>query len=75
MTNGRRKLSRSWTPLSVLGELALRPEVSAITRHDGLRANLIHGYTRNGALAIDVTNDVLAELEESGFFLPSGYRL
>ena len=64
-----------WTPLSVLGELALRPEVSALTRHDGLRANLIHGYTRNGALAIDVTDDVLTELEESGFLLPSGYRL
>ncbi len=64
-----------WTSLSVLGELALRPEVSAITRHDGLRANLIHGYTRKGALAIDVTNEVLRELEDTGFFLPSGYRL
>ena len=64
-----------WTPLSVLGELVLRPEVSAITRHDGLRANLIYGYTQNDALAIDVTDDVLTQLEETGFFLPSGYRL
>ena len=66
---------QGWTPLSVLGELVLRPEVSAITRHDGLRANLIYGYTRNDALAIDVTDDVLTQLEETGFFLPSGYRL
>ena len=36
---------------------------------------MIHGYTRNGALAIDVTDDVFTELEESGFLLPSGYRL
>jgi multidrug efflux pump subunit AcrB len=64
-----------WTPLSVLGELELRPEVAGITRHNGLRANLIHGHTRNGALAINVTHEVLAELEREGFVLPAGYEI
>ena len=42
---------------------------------DGERTNIVKGYTRNGALPIDVTREVLAGLEAEGFVLPTGYRI
>lgn len=65
----------SWIPLNALGELKLRPEPGGITRRDGIRANTIEGFTREGALPIDVTNDVVAALDEKGFEVPPGYRM
>ena len=64
-----------WIPLTALGSLRLRPELGGLTRYNGIRCNTIQGYTRNGALPIDVTNVVLTQLEENGFRLPAGYRL
>lgn len=64
-----------WVPLAAIGEIALRPELGGITRFDGERTNIIKGYTRNGALPIDVTYAVLDGLEAEGFTLPAGYRI
>ncbi|MEM7600045.1 MAG: efflux RND transporter permease subunit [Verrucomicrobiota bacterium] len=62
-------------PLRAIGEFELRPETGTITRRDGERVNIIRGYAADGALPIDITNEVVADLEESGFTLPAGYRL
>ena len=60
---------------SALGEFVLRPELGGMTRYNAQRTNRVQAYTRNGALPIDVTNRVLENLDDSGFVLPSGYRL
>ncbi|MEM9017482.1 MAG: efflux RND transporter permease subunit, partial [Verrucomicrobiota bacterium] len=62
-------------PLRSIGEFTLKPEMGAITRRDGERTNIIRGYAADGTLPIDITNEVVADLEESGFTLPAGYRL
>jgi len=62
-------------PLRALGEFELRPETGAITRRDGERVNTVRGYAATGALPIDITNEVMGELEDAGFRLPPGYRL
>lgn len=63
-----------WIPASTLGSVELVPEAGSITRLDGVRANNVLGYIRRDALAIDVTNAVLAEAEAQGFSVPPGYR-
>ena len=68
-------VTRGWVPLSALGEFELKPEIGGITRYNGLRTNVVEGYTRNGALPIDVAHQVLAELRAEGFELPPGYRI
>jgi len=62
-------------PLRALGEFRLKPESGAITRRNGERVNHVRGWVETGALAIDITNEVLAELENEGFRLPPGYRM
>lgn len=62
-------------PASALGELELAPELGGITRFQGERTNIIKGYTRNGALPIDVTRAVLDQTDDAGFSLPAGYRI
>ncbi|MFA9477687.1 efflux RND transporter permease subunit [Phycisphaerales bacterium AB-hyl4] len=64
-----------WVPLSALGELRLRPELPTVTRYNGQRFNSVQGYTRAGALSIDVANDVRKMLDASDFTLPDGYWL
>ncbi|MEM1440713.1 MAG: efflux RND transporter permease subunit [Verrucomicrobiota bacterium] len=62
-------------PLRSLGEFKMKPETGTITRRDGERVNMIRGYAADGSLPIEITNEVIADLEVSGFTLPSGYRL
>lgn len=65
-----------FVPLRALGEIELRPETGAITRYNGERSNTVEGYVQSGALPIDVTRQVMAELEASPeFVLPAGYRI
>ena len=64
-----------WTPLSAVARLALRPEHGAITRCDTWRCNTVRAYLRPDALPLDVADDLLPDLERSGFGLPDGYRL
>ncbi len=62
-------------PLRALGGLELRPETGAITRRNSERVNNVRGYAEAGALAIEITERVLADLDASGFRLPPGYEL
>ena len=63
-----------WLPLAAIGEFKLRPELGGITRHDTERANIVKGYTRIGALPIEVTRKVLEQFQ-SVEKLPDGYRI
>ncbi|MEL7448771.1 MAG: efflux RND transporter permease subunit [Pseudomonadota bacterium] len=63
-----------WIPAESIGSLELAPEAGSITRLDGVRANNVLGYIRRDALAIDVTNAVLARAQAEGFTMPPGYR-
>ena len=62
-------------PLSAIGDLELRPELSGTTRFNGLRSNIVKGFTTIDALPINVAQRTLARLEAEGFELPRGYRL
>ncbi|MEM6916260.1 MAG: efflux RND transporter permease subunit, partial [Verrucomicrobiota bacterium] len=62
-------------PLRSLGEFKMKPETGTITRRNGERVNMIRGYAADGSLPIEITNEVVADLEASGFTLPAGYRL
>ncbi|MEM9703294.1 MAG: efflux RND transporter permease subunit, partial [Planctomycetota bacterium] len=73
--DGRGTNGPSWIPLAAIGDLTLRPETGGVTRRDGIRCNQIKGYVTGDALPIEVTRDVLADLEESGFTLPAGYTI
>ncbi len=66
---------QTWVPMTALGELELRPASGGITRRNGERVNIIRGYSRNEALPIEVTQNVMDKLEASDFSLPGGYRL
>lgn len=63
-----------WVPLSGLGEMVLKPEVSLVSRKNGARINDILAYLAPDVLAIDVTNEVLNRLAEADFHVPPGYR-
>ncbi|MEM7008652.1 MAG: efflux RND transporter permease subunit [Thermodesulfobacteriota bacterium] len=60
-------------PLNAIGKLTLKPALGGITRFDGIRMNKVEAYTKNGALPIDVTFEVLDRIESEGFTLPPGY--
>ena len=65
--------SGRFIPASSLGSMTLTPESSSISRLDGVRSNDVLGYIRRDALAIDVTNAVMARAEADGFSVPPGY--
>jgi multidrug efflux pump subunit AcrB len=65
--------SGRWVPASSLGDVELMPESGSITRLDGIRNNDVFGYISREALAIDVTNAVLALADAEGFSMPPGY--
>ncbi len=64
-----------WTPLSSVASVDLVPEQGGITRRDGQRVNKIHGFVRSGTLAVDITDEVMQLLDQSGFKVPVGYEL
>ncbi len=64
-----------WIPAEAIGEMAIRPELSSITRRNNERVNNIRGYITQGALPIEVTDAILRKLEEEGFTLAPSYRL
>ena len=67
--------SNQWVNAAALGDFELRPELGGIARYNGRRTNTVSAYTRSGSLPIDISNQVLATLEEQGFVLPAGYTL
>lgn len=67
--------SGRFIPASSIGSFSLTPEIGSITRLDGIRSNDVLGYIRRDALAIDVTGEVLAQVDADDFAMPPGYRL
>ncbi|WP_086930268.1 efflux RND transporter permease subunit [Agarilytica rhodophyticola] len=65
----------TWLPVSALGDITLKPEVTSITRRNGERVNTISAFLEPNIAPIDITNNVLNVLKESDFSLPSGYRI
>jgi len=61
-------------PLSALGNVALVPDDSPISRRNGERINEVHGYLRRGVLPEEALKMLAADLEENPIALPSGYR-
>lgn len=59
--------------LSDLGRWQLQPEPASITRYNSQRVSTVGAWLMPGALAIDVTDAVVADLE--ALDLPAGYRL
>ena len=67
--------SDGWIPANALGTARLTPELQAITRRNGERVNEISGYLRQGALPIEITNKVLADIGAGALALPASYRI
>ncbi|MEJ2693643.1 MAG: efflux RND transporter permease subunit [Candidatus Thiodiazotropha sp.] len=65
----------AWIPANALGPVRLTPELQGITRRNGERVNTINGYLRQGALPIEVSNAVLADIAAGELVLPPGYRI
>ncbi|KZX82829.1 hypothetical protein A3715_05955 [Oleiphilus sp. HI0009] len=63
-----------WVPASAFGEFNLTPDAASITRRNGERVNIIHGYLSQHVTPIDITNAVVERLESGGWVLPEGYR-
>ena len=64
-----------WVPLAALGALSVRSEMAGTTRFNGVRTNIVKGFTTIDALPITVAQRTLDTLEGEGFELPPGYRL
>lgn len=67
--------NNAWVPLAALGDVALRPAISGISRVDGERVNVIQAYLLPGAFAVDANNELWRILNSPAFELPDGYRL
>lgn len=65
--------SGRFIPAGSIGQFVLTPDAGSITRLDGVRSNDVLGYIARDALAIDVTNAILAEAGRAGFGVPPGY--
>ncbi len=62
-------------PLDAIATLTLRPTEAGISHYDGRRVNTVEAYTRDGALAIELQNQILNDIKADGFTLPPGYTM
>ena len=62
-------------PLTALSELTIKPSRGAIPHRDGMRVNVIEGYTRAGVLPSIVLDKIQANMAQANFTLPVGYRV
>jgi len=62
-------------PLSSLATPVLEPAEGVIIRRDGQRENTVQAFLVPNVLPEEALQDVLAQLEASGFELPVGYTL
>ncbi|MEL7097314.1 MAG: efflux RND transporter permease subunit [Pseudomonadota bacterium] len=62
-------------PLSALATPLLEPAEGVIIRRDGQRENTVQAFLVPGVLPEEALQDVLAQLDASGFDLPVGYEL
>ena len=72
---GGSRESIAGTPLSALGEVALEPELAAITRRDGERVNTIQAFLVPYQLIQDSLDDFSQRVEAAGLVPPEGTRL
>ncbi|MEN0000851.1 MAG: efflux RND transporter permease subunit [Pseudomonadota bacterium] len=63
------------TPLSAIADISLLPSDASITRRNGERVNTVQGFTLREVLPEEALKVVQAELAETGYTLPAGYRL
>jgi len=62
-------------PLSTVSSWTLTPKLTAIARRDGVRVNTVQGFVQAGVLPSIVLEKFRQQLDESGFSIPSGFRL
>jgi len=62
-------------PLTAIATLSLRPTRGAIPHRDGSRVNTVEAYIRSGVLPSVALNNILANIENAQYKLPSGYTL
>ncbi len=62
-------------PMNALGEPALEPSQSPISRYDGERFNNIRGYITRGVLPQEALKLLVEDLESNPIELPPGYRI
>lgn len=68
-------ISHQGIPLSAISNIRLSQFSGGILRENGERCNEIHAFIPAGVLPATVLKDFKARLQESGFYLPEGYRL
>ncbi|MGB3756856.1 MAG: efflux RND transporter permease subunit [Rivularia sp. (in: cyanobacteria)] len=61
-------------PLSSLGKVQLKPELSQITHYNGQRVNTVQGFLNAGVLPAEILSKFEAKLENNKFTLPPGYK-
>ncbi|MEM9332511.1 MAG: efflux RND transporter permease subunit [Pseudomonadota bacterium] len=62
-------------PLSSIADIRLVPGDPSISRRNGERVNTVQGFTLREVLPEEALSAITANLEQSGFELPAGYRL
>ncbi|MEO0545562.1 MAG: efflux RND transporter permease subunit [Pseudomonadota bacterium] len=62
-------------PLSAIADIKLAPSDGSITRRNAERVNTVQAFLLRGVLPEEALKAAQAELEKSGFQLPTGYRL
>ena len=67
--------SDSTVPLSAIATASYQPALGSLTRRNGERSNDLLAWIERGALAPDVTADILSAFDQAGLNLPTGYRL
>ncbi|MEO1747209.1 MAG: efflux RND transporter permease subunit, partial [Pseudomonadota bacterium] len=63
------------TPLSAIASVEMLPSDASITRRNGERVNTVQGFTLREVLPEEALKVVQERLAETGYSLPSGYRL
>ncbi|RLQ22916.1 efflux RND transporter permease subunit [Seongchinamella sediminis] len=62
-------------PLNALGQPALEPSQSPITRINGERVNIVQGYITRGTLPEEALKPLVADLKANPIEMPPGYRI
>lgn len=75
IVNAQLAAQSKWLPLSALGEFEMRPTLSEISREDGVRVNHVETFLLPNATAIDVSNQLLALINDGRIVLPQGYSI
>ncbi|MEM0952169.1 MAG: efflux RND transporter permease subunit [Cyanobacteria bacterium P01_H01_bin.74] len=67
-------ITSQWIPAETLGQFAIRPELTEITRYNGQRVNNVLAYLTTDAKPVSVSSAVLADVKKA-VRIPAGYRI